>query len=95
VVRNFGSFGDARADAITKSGVHPGTGRPFVQELGPHKGRVTGMQNADGSSGWRIDFDTRGNKGFHVNWWNGDVRGANVVSGGAIDAYWEALSHFP
>jgi hypothetical protein len=80
---------------MTKSGVNPGTGRPFVQELGPHKGRVTGMQNADGSSGWRIDFDTRGNKGFHVNWWNGDARGANVVSGGSIDAYWEAWSHFP
>jgi hypothetical protein len=53
------------------------------------------MQNADGSSGWRIDFDTRGDKGFHVNWWNGDARGANVVSGGSIDAYWEAWSHFP
>jgi hypothetical protein len=95
VRRDFGSFNEARADAKLRSGLGPGEGKPFVQEIGPQKGRITGMQSADGARGWRIDFDTRGDKGFHVNWWNGSERGANVVQGADIDQYWETLSHFP
>ena len=93
--KDFGSFGEARADAIEKAAVTPGEGKPFVQELGPFKGRVTGRQSAYGDRGWRIDFDPRGDKGFHVNWWNGDARGANIVTGGTEADFWEILSHFP
>ena len=62
---------------------------------GPWQGRTTGVQSADGTSGWRIDWDTRGSNGFHVNWWNGSARGANIIDGATQADYWEVLSHFP
>jgi hypothetical protein len=79
---------------------------PFVQTLGPWKGWVTGSQTPDGLRGWRLDFDTRGDKGFHVNWWDRSrdsagrnrsrrLFGANVIVGQGLDMFWEVLSHFP
>jgi hypothetical protein len=103
IVKGFDGFNAARANAIERAGL--GADRvPFVQELGPQKGRVTGMQSPDGMRGWRIDFDPKDpSKGFHVNWWvkNGPKRsdgwtsGANVVRGGSQQQYWEVLFHFP
>ncbi|MEU5777580.1 hypothetical protein ABZ819_30300 [Streptomyces venezuelae] len=53
---NFDRFSEARAYA--KGPAQLGDDQiPFVQEIGPHKGRVTGMQNPDGNCGRRIDFD--------------------------------------
>lgn len=45
---------------------------PFLQELGPHESNVyTGMQSANGKSGWRLDFDPdNSSKGVHINWWH-------------------------
>ncbi|MBQ0848679.1 RHS repeat protein [Streptomyces sp. BH-SS-21] len=99
----FDSFSEARANA--KQRAQLGDDQiPFVQELGPHRGRVTGMQSPDGSRGWRIDFDPKDpEKGFHVNWWSREGRkrsddwklGANTVRGGTEGDYLAILEHFP
>ncbi|TLS42927.1 hypothetical protein FE633_28440 [Streptomyces montanus] len=99
----FDSFNEARANA--KQRAQLGDDQiPFVQELGPHRGRVTGMQSPDGNRGWRIDFDPKDpDKGFHVNWWNREGRkrsdnwklGANTVRGGTEADYLAVLEHFP
>ncbi|MFI7318504.1 DUF6531 domain-containing protein [Streptomyces venezuelae] len=100
---HFDSFSEARANA--KERAQLGDDQiPFVQELGPHKGRVTGMQSPDGNRGWRIDFDDQDpNKGFHVNWWNREGRkrsddwklGANTIRGAEEVDYLAILEHFP
>jgi len=78
---------------------------PFVQEIGPHKRRVTGMQSPDGMRGWRIDYDPKDpEKAFYINWWvrgsgkrsaGGWRAGASVITGGTEDDYLALLSHFP
>jgi RHS repeat-associated protein len=100
ITQVFKNLNDARAVAIRSSGIGDDA-IPFVQEIGPDAGRVTGMQSPDGLQGWRLDWDP--GKGFHVNWWDriaGPKRatwyyGANIVEGGTWDAYQELLSHFP
>ncbi|MFJ7148708.1 putative T7SS-secreted protein [Streptomyces sp. NPDC100445] len=103
----FESYNDARDHARHRAGLGQDA-VPFVQEIGPHAGRVTGMQSPDGMRGWRVDFDPRDpEKGFHVNWWvrNGPKRsdgweyGASMVGKddpeAAQQAYYEALAHLP
>ena len=100
ITQVFKNLTDARAAAIRSSGIGDDA-IPFVQEIGPDAGRVTGMQSPDGLQGWRLDWDP--GKGFHVNWWDRTVGpkratwyyGANVVEGGTWDAYQDLLSHFP
>lgn len=85
---------------------------PFLQELGPEhiKGNVyTGMQNPDGTRGWRFDYDTRSldkdvhlNR-IHINWWYQPdpsnpklrFRGMIPIDKATQDVYWDILSHFP
>ncbi len=77
---------------------------PFVQEIGPNRGRVTGMQSPDGMRGWRLDYDPRSQQ-THVNWWDWsdtpqDRRGGfygRIDIGSAADeaAYRELLRRFP
>ncbi|MEW2116045.1 polymorphic toxin-type HINT domain-containing protein [Streptomyces sp. NPDC005474] len=103
-VENFGSINSARNSARSSAGLGDDA-VPFVQEIGPHKGRVTGMQSPDGMRGWRIDYDPKDpKKAFHINWWvrDGGKRsaggwrsGANVITGGTEDDYLALLSHFP
>jgi RHS repeat-associated protein len=100
ITQYFNSLNDARAAAIKSSGIGQDA-VPFVQEIGPDAGRVTGMQSPDGAQGWRLDWEP--GKGFHVNWWDrtgGPKRaswyyGANIVNGGTWDDYQSLLSHFP
>ncbi|GAA2341676.1 hypothetical protein Scani_66710 [Streptomyces caniferus] len=100
---HFDTFHEARAHARERAGLGDDA-IPFVQEIGPERGNVTGMQSPDGSRGWRIDYDSRDTKkAFHVNWWvkEGLKRsdswsyGANVIRGGDLQAYRDTLRHFP
>jgi hypothetical protein len=78
---------------------------PFLQELGPIKGRVyTGMQSPDGLRGWRLDFDPDSPKGVHVNWWdrasgpkrNSGWKGGAVILDGMTEGdYRKILNGFP
>lgn len=36
--------------------------------MGPDKGKVLGSQSLDGYNHWRIDYDPKSSKLFHVNW---------------------------
>jgi hypothetical protein len=82
------AYAQARDDAVANSALGNDT-VPFVQDLGPNKGLVTGQMSRDGTRGWRIDFDpgTRGKpgKGLHVNWWRLEdgvwYKGSNEVVG--------------
>ncbi|MGH3799761.1 MAG: hypothetical protein ACRDTD_06435, partial [Pseudonocardiaceae bacterium] len=49
--RSFDNLNSARADAIRSAGLGADA-IPFVQEIGPYKGRVTGMRSPDGMRGW-------------------------------------------
>ncbi len=69
-LHKWDAFHQARLAARTFAGTDSATTVPFVQEMGPWKGWVTGVQTADGLRGWRLDFDTRTDKGFHINWWD-------------------------
>jgi RHS repeat-associated protein len=100
---NFRSLNEARNSARQLSGLGDDA-VPFVQEIGPNKGRVTGQMSPDGLRGWRIDFDKNSpKKGFHVNWWdrtagpkrNNWFYGSNKIDGGTEDQYWQTLQHFP
>jgi hypothetical protein len=99
-VESFESLNEARADAQRFANLGEDA-VPFVQEIGPQKGRVTGMQSRDGLRGWRLDFK-RG-EGVHVNWWDktqGTTRaewvyGMNKVPAMTYDAYLALLQHFP
>lgn len=103
-VNPFDAFGQAR-DAARQAAELGSDAVPFVQEIGPHAGRVTGMRSPDGLRGWRIDFDPRDpTKGFHINWWvrttgkrsaGGWRSGANVVVGGTEDIFLQILARFP
>ena len=74
---------------------------PFVQEIGPFAGEITGSMSPDGQRGWRIDYDER--SGFHVNWWNYNNSnrrrdwnyGANTITNGTLEDFYELLQHFP
>ncbi|MCL8014599.1 putative T7SS-secreted protein [Streptomyces sp. AS02] len=104
---DFPSYNEARAAARERAGLGDDA-IPFIQEIGPQAGRVTGMQSPDGMRGWRIDLDDKDpEKGFHVNWWvrNGPKRsdgweyGANIVEFTDLEAakraYYEVLAHLP
>ncbi|MEW2621661.1 putative T7SS-secreted protein [Streptomyces sp. NPDC048106] len=104
----FSTYTEARSYARMKAGLGDDA-TPFVQEIGPQKGRVTGMQSPDGTRGWRVDYDAKNpDKGFHVNWWVRDGLkrssgswdyGAAVVkfdnAEAAERAYYEVLAHLP
>lgn len=90
----------AREAAVKASGLADNR-VPFVQEIGPWKGHVTGSMSPDGLRGWRLDVDEA--KGLHVNWWDktgGRKRndwhyGANRILGKGQDDFDELVSHFP
>lgn len=81
---------------------------PFVAEIGPYAGHVVGRQSRDTKQGWRIDVSRVAGE-FHINWWDrrqdtspkGDydrskhLYGANFVTGGTQQLFWELESHFP
>ncbi|MFG3347650.1 putative T7SS-secreted protein [Streptomyces sp. NPDC048018] len=99
----FDTYADARQHARERAGLGDDQ-IPFVQEIGPHAGRVTGMQSPDGMRGWRIDFDPDNpEKGFHVNWWSRVGRkrsdqwqyGADTIRGGTEGDFLEILEHYP
>jgi hypothetical protein len=94
-------FNEARQVARALSGVGDDA-VPFIQKLGPHKGKTTGRVSPDGNKGWRIDFDPKDpSKGFHVNWWDksgGKSRadrlyGYSHVTGGTEAQYLDLLRH--
>ncbi|MFH7338156.1 putative T7SS-secreted protein [Streptomyces sp. KHY 26] len=104
----FSTYTEARSYSRMKAGLGDDA-KPFVQEIGPQRGRVTGMQSPDGTRGWRVDFDDKNpEKGFHVNWWvrqglkrssGGWDYGAAIVKfdtpEAAERAYYEVLAHLP
>ncbi|WP_329622425.1 DUF6531 domain-containing protein [Streptomyces sp. NBC_01255] len=99
----FDSYTEARQHAKERASLGDDQ-VPFVQEIGPHAGRITGMQSPDGMRGWRIDFDPDNpNKGFHINWWSRVGRkrsdqwqyGADTVRGGTEDDFLAILEHYP
>ncbi|EJF54867.1 RHS repeat-associated core domain protein [Saprospira grandis DSM 2844] len=53
--------------------------KPKMGKLVGQKDRVTGMQSADESRGWRIDYDPE--KGAHYNWWTEKEKGAVPFEG--------------
>jgi hypothetical protein len=76
----------------------------FVGEIGPYEGNVLGSQSADGKQGWRIDCTKEHPREFHINWWDRrkgtkdrstHLYGANYVTAGGIQLFWEVSSHFP
>jgi hypothetical protein len=98
------AYGKAR-EAAKMFAALSGVTVPFFQAIGPYAGRITGRQSVDGLKGWRIDLDP-GTKRLHVNWWDfsGDpsrrnrrklLFGANYVTGGGEQLFWEIISHFP
>jgi hypothetical protein len=106
----FEGFAMARLAAMAYAGmITPGWRAdtiPFVSELGPYSGRVVGRQTSDTNQGWRIDL-TKDTKEFHVNWWDRrrdtsgkldkskHFYGANFVTNGTQQLFWEIESHFP
>jgi hypothetical protein len=78
---------------------------PFMQEIGPNGGKLySGMRSADGTRGWRIDFDRDSVKGVHVNWWDrssglkcdsGWKGGAAILDGFTGGDYLQIINHFP
>jgi RHS repeat-associated protein len=99
------TFNQARAIAQAKAKMQGLPTIPFVQEIGPYAGRVTGSTSINGKSSWRADFDPKDpTKVFHVNWKRLEVdkdgcfheyKGAVVVKGGAEDDFMKAIQHFP
>jgi hypothetical protein len=100
------AFNQARIAARIFAGMEDTGSVPFVQAIGPWKGWAGGSQSIDGLRGWRLDFDMRGRKGFHINWWDHTLDpsgrnrsrrlyGANVIVGEGLQMFWEMLSHFP
>lgn len=61
--------GDLGTDFITKSG-----------KVAGQEGRIVGLQTADKTRGWRIDFDPKTNEA-HYNWWNGKEKGKVIFNG--------------
>ena len=96
----FDFLNEARSDAIDNAGLGDDT-VPFVQEIGPYAGEITGSMSPNGKRGWRIDWDAE--KGFHVNWWDctGGARrvdwvyGSNAIVDGTNNDFLAILEHFP
>ncbi|MET2996842.1 hypothetical protein ABXT01_13040, partial [Flavobacterium columnare] len=60
-----------------------GLGDDAVEKLGKfanQKDKVVGFMSKDGKKGWRVDFDPK--KGGHINWWNGNQKGAILIKAG-------------
>ncbi len=62
----IGGLGD---DAVEKLG-----------KFGSQDGVRVGSQSANGKKGWRVDYDSK--KGGHINWWNGNEKGAIILNAG-------------
>jgi uncharacterized protein DUF4157 len=84
----------AYAAAIADARVQSGLGAyeiPFRQETGPRVGEISGRMASDGSHGWRLDFDPKSDKAFHINWWRIDAtgyhQGANLIDGATEELY--------
>ena len=71
--------------------------------MGPDKGKVLGSQSLDGYNHWRIDYDLKSSKQFHVNWRRiyRDKKGNCVHETGAYllpggqDSYWDQRERMP
>jgi|GEM_PF-5351602 hypothetical protein len=71
--------------------------------MGPDKGKVLGSQSLDGYNHWRIDYDPKSSKQFHVNWRRiyKDKKGNCVQETGAYllpggqDSYWYQRERMP
>lgn len=60
-----------------------GLGDDAVEKLGKFGSQNNvrvGSQSANGKKGWRIDYDSK--KGGHINWWNGNEKGAIPINAG-------------
>ena len=79
-ITKSGSFKDAKA--VTKD-IIGDLGDDAVSYSsrtdGPFKGKITGMESANGKRGYRIDWDDK--SGAHINWWNGKEKGAVPFTG--------------
>ena len=51
--------------------------QPNAGRFGWQKGRPNGMLSADGSAGWRLEFDAR--SGAHLNIWSGKEKGPHII----------------
>ena len=103
-VNSWEAFGKAREAARIFAGM-TGPTILFVQELGPWAGHITGSQSVDHLHGWRLDL-SRDARQLHLNWWDNSLSpdrsdkgkclfGANYVTGGGADLYWQIIAHYP
>ncbi|MYS24663.1 RHS repeat-associated core domain-containing protein [Streptomyces sp. SID4948] len=100
------SMNEARNAARTSAGLGDDA-VPFLQELGPLKGKYySGMQSPDGLRGWRMDFDPdpASGKGVHINWWDrtsgpkrnsGWKGGAVILDGSTEGDFRQIINRFP
>lgn len=97
----YTSYNEARAREL--SGLTKVPTIPYVADMGPRKDEVVGSQSLDRHNHWRIDYDPKSNKSFHINWRriekqaNGDckiIRGVIFIQGGE-DAYLQQIQRMP
>jgi len=97
------SYNEARRRAIKESRLEGVPTKPFISYMGPDKGKVLGSQSLDGYNHWRIDYDPKSSKQFHVNWRRiyRDKKGNCVQETGAYllpggqDSYWYQRERMP
>ena len=97
------SYNEARRRAIKEARLEGVPTKPFISYMGPDKGKVLGSQSLDGYNHWRIDYDPKSSKLFHVNWRRiyRDKKGNCVQETGAYllpggqDSYWYQRERMP
>ena len=97
------SYNEARRRAIKEARLEGVPTKPFISYMGPDKGKVLGSQSLDGYNHWRIDYDPKSSKQFHVNWRRiyRDKKGNCVQETGAYllpggqDSYWYQRERMP
>jgi len=79
-----GNYGDAGTVANSLIGNLGDDAVEHIGRTGPFKGKISGQKSANGKRGFRIDYDP--DKGAHINWWNGNQKGAIPFDGGLDQA---------
>ena len=75
-----GTFSDAKTVVKDLVGNLGDDAENYIGKFDYQKGKITGKVSADGTKGFRVDFDAK--KGAHINWWNGKQKGAVAFKSG-------------